>query len=243
VIDYVVVSCEHGGNRIPVPYRPLFQTDDSRTLLASHRGFDAGALVMAKELAKHFAAPLVTATVSRLLVDLNRSLDNPRVFSTMVRALPAATRERIVASYYRPYRARLQSLVLRGIKSGGRVVHISCHSFTPELYGEVRNADVGLLYDPARSGELEYCGRWQNSLKSVAPELKVRRNYPYSGKNDGLTRHLRQCFSADQYLGIELEINQKHVTSADRAWHSLRCKLIASLSTLVIGDRSSIRVA
>ena len=72
-----VITCEHGGNRIPAPYRDLFHTHQA--LLDSHRGYDPGALIMARALATAFAAPLVTSTVSRLLVDLNRSVGHPRL--------------------------------------------------------------------------------------------------------------------------------------------------------------------
>ena len=58
-----VITCEHGGNRIPAPYRDLFHA--RQTLLDSHRGYDPGALIMARVLATAFAAPLVASTVSR----------------------------------------------------------------------------------------------------------------------------------------------------------------------------------
>jgi len=109
------------------------------------------------------------------------------------------------------------------------VIHLSSHSFTPVLDGKVRNADVGLLYDPARSGEVELCRRWQTRLKAWAPEWKVRRNYPYTGRSDGFTAYLRRRFPADVYVGIELEINHKHVLNGGPQWHALRSDVIASL--------------
>jgi len=44
---------------------------------------------------------------------------------------------------------------------GDRVIHVAVHSFTPTLRGVRRNADVGLLYDPARPGELALARRWR----------------------------------------------------------------------------------
>jgi hypothetical protein len=70
--------------------------------------------------------------------------------------------------------------------------------------------------------------RWQASLKASVPELKVHRNYPYAGKADGLTSHLRRCFPPGAYIGVELEINQKHVTR-ERSWRELRASLIEAL--------------
>jgi predicted N-formylglutamate amidohydrolase len=225
--DAFMVTCEHGGNRIPPRYRSHFR--EHGALLATHRGYDIGALVMAKALAKAFRAPLVTSTVSRLLIDLNRSIGHPRVFSMATRGAAASLRAAIVEQYYSPYRMQVERLVAQSVARGRRVIHISSHSFTPELDGKVRRADVGLLYDPARKGEAALCARWKASLSEHAPDLRVRRNYPYAGKGDGLTLHLRRRFSARSYIGIELEINQSIVLAAGRRWIALRRTIIDSL--------------
>ena len=225
--DAFLITCEHGGNRIPAPYRRLFR--GQRALLDSHRGYDPGALVMAKELAAAFTAPLVTSTVSRLLVDLNRSIGHANVFSVATRDAPAELRAGIVERYYRPYRAQVERLVKESVARGRRVIHVSSHSFTPALDGKVRRADVGLLYHPGRRGEVELCARWKASLAAIAPALKVRRNYPYAGKGDGLTSHLRLRFAPDAYVGVELEVNQRIVIKGGRRWTTLRGALIDSL--------------
>ena len=226
-IDCFLITCEHGGNRIPVPYRSLFQGQSA--LLDSHRGYDPGALVMAKALARAFGAPLVTSTISRLLVDLNRSIGHPQLFSAATRRAPAALRAKIVEQHYQPYRAHVERLVRQSLARGRRVIHISSHSFTPELDDKLRLADVGLLYHPGRHGEAELCARWKASLAALAPGLRVRRNYPYAGKGDGLTSHLRLRFPSNAYVGIELEINQRIVLVAGPRWTALRRLLIESL--------------
>jgi len=198
-------------------------------MLASHRGYDPGALVMAKALAGAFGAPLVTSTISRLVIDLNRSIGHPRLFSAATRGVPAKLRAGIVERHYVPYRAEVERLVAQAAARGRRVIHISSHSFTPELDGKVRRADVGLLYHPGRLGEVELCARWKESLAACAPELRVRRNYPYAGKGDGLTSYLRRHFPPGAYVGIELEVNQKIVQAAGRRWTALRGVLIDSL--------------
>lgn len=228
-MDAFVVTCEHGGNRIPAPYRRLFE--GHAELLASHRGWDPGALMMAKALATARRAPLVASTVSRLVVDLNRSIGHPQLFSTVTHAAPTATRALIVERHYRPYRDQVERLVGQAVADGLRTIHISSHSFTAELNGSVRSADVGLLYDPGRRGEAEVCARWKQSLAAVDPGLKVRRNYPYAGKGDGLTSYLRRRFTHTEYIGIELEVNQALVFAAGRRWTTLRHALIDSLHT------------
>jgi predicted N-formylglutamate amidohydrolase len=222
-----VITCEHGGNRIPAPYRGLFR--GQRALLETHRGYDPGALMMARALASALAAPLVFATVSRLLVDLNRSVGHPRLHFGTVLAQPAELRERILNEHYEPYRREAERAVRKAIADHGRVIHISSHSFTPALDGDVRNADIGLLYDPARPGEAALCERWKAALKICAPDMIVRRNYPYAGKGDGLTTWFRRRLPPRAYLGIELEVNQKHFFARGRQWAALRRAIVESL--------------
>lgn len=214
--DHVLITCEHGGNRIPPRYRVLFAGFEA--LLHSHRGYDPGALAVARKLARTFAAPLFISTTSRLLIDLNRSIGHPKLYSEAARNAPAGVRREILGRHYLPYRDAVEAHIAESISHGSRVIHLSSHSFTPVLDGMVRNADIGLLYDPARAGEAELCRRWQARLKSQAPELKVRRNYPYTGRSDGFTAFLRRRFPSDLYVGIELEINQKHVFPGGRRW-------------------------
>lgn len=223
--DYFLISCEHGGNRIPRRYRKYFAGHEA--LLQTHRGYDPGALTMARELAQQLAAPLYYSTVSRLLIDLNRSIGHPGLYSEVTRNLPE--RREILEQHYLPYRRRVASAIEQALVQRARAVHISSHSFTPQLEGDIRNVDVGLLYDPARKEETELCKRWRAALRVEAPDIVVRRNYPYTGKSDGLTAHLRRRFASEHYLGIELEINQRHVFQGGSAWRELRKAVIASL--------------
>jgi predicted N-formylglutamate amidohydrolase len=225
--DHLLITCEHGGNRIPTRYRDLFAGFEA--MLHTHRGYDPGALVLARELAQTLGAPLFVSTTSRLLIDLNRSIGHPKLFSEATRGAPVPARRAIRDTYYLPYRNRVEAGVADLIAGGSRVIHVASHSFTPALDGDVRNADIGLLYDPARPGEVALCRRWQAQLKLLAPELKIRRNYPYTGKSDGLTAHLRRRFPAEVYIGIELEINQKYPLNGGRPWHALRNRVIESL--------------
>lgn len=223
----VLVTCEHGGNRIPPRYRSLFEGHEA--LLASHRGYDPGALSVARELSRALSAPLHVSTTSRLLIDLNRSIGHPRLYSEITRGASEQIRRHILETYYLPYRSRVEAQVADSIARGKRVVHISSHSFTPVLDGEIRLADIGLLYDPARTGEAELCQAWQSLIQAQVPGLSVRRNYPYTGKSDGLTAYLRRRFPSSSYLGIELEINQKHVFRGRRLWRALRHEVISAL--------------
>lgn len=210
----LLFTCEHGGNRIPRRWAALFEKHHA--LLDSHRGWDPGALTLARALSKAMGAPLVASTTSRLLVDLNRSERHRAVFSPVTLALPDAERERIIEQFYRPYRDRVERLVATAI-ARGRAVHISAHSFVPVLNGERRRADVALLYDPARKPEKAFCDRWIADLKAELPALTLRRNSPYRGSADGLTTTLRRRHPAKDYIGVEIEVNQRLLESGEFA--------------------------
>lgn len=149
---------------------------------------------------------------TRLLVESNRSPGHPALFSTITKGLPPAEREHILRGYHRPHREAVANLVAGTIARRGRVIHIAVHTFTPVFDGVPRNADIGLLYDPRRPLEPDFCRAWQAALRAAAPGCRVRRNYPYRGAADGLTTHLRRGFPAHAYLGVEIEVSQTWAT-------------------------------
>ena len=223
----LLITCEHGGNRVPSRYSPLFRRH--RAALESHRGYDPGALAVARDFAAAFDAELLFSTTSRLVVELNRSPRHPRLWSEATRGLGHDERARLMERHYFPYRTAVEKAVREAAADAQGVLHVSCHSFTPRLAGVERRADIGLLYDPGRRGENAFCKAWQRALRSLAPELVVRRNYPYRGYDDGLTTHLRKRFPGACDLGIELEVNQKDPLGDPQRWRAMRRLLVASL--------------
>lgn len=203
----ILVTCEHGGNKIPRSLQGLFK--DQKTLLQTHRGYDIGALPVAKALSLSLDCPLRYQDVSRLVIDCNRSLHHRHVFSPITDELGSELKDKLVTQVYRSYRQDVEVQIASWIKSGANVVHLSIHSFTPSLHGVVRRAEIGLLYDPRRAFEMKVVGVLQQELQRYDPAWRVRRNYPYRGRADGFTTHLRRLFSVHRYAGIEVEINQK----------------------------------
>jgi predicted N-formylglutamate amidohydrolase len=222
----IIITCEHGGNRVPREYRYLFE--GNQTVLNSHRGHDAGALRLARELAGKLDAPLFFSETTRLLVDLNRSLHHRHLFSEFTGKCSKEIRNEILQKYYFPYRANVENEIAESKKP---VIHLSIHSFTPELDGETRHADIGLLYDPARKSERDFCEGLKSVLQNHSMGLIVRRNYPYRGTADGFTTYLRKKYTASKYIGVEIEINQKHIDLSGH-WNCLRKYVINSVIKL-----------
>ena len=233
VPETFIITCEHGDNQVPPACVPLFKGHEA--LLETHRGWDLGALQLAGQMATALGAPLFASTTTRLLIDLNRSIGHRQLYSEATRGLPLAARRDLVAQYYRPHRDTVEGEVARLIAAGRRVVHIASHSFTPELHGVVRRADVGWLYDPHRAGEGPFALQWLTAFGRLRPDLRLRRNYPYKGKCDGLTALLRKRHPAHQYVGMELEVNQRFVIEGGPAWTALQADLTRALANVVGG--------
>ncbi|PQO38922.1 N-formylglutamate amidohydrolase [Blastopirellula marina] len=203
----ILFTCEHGGNRIPREYAPRFA--EYQELLQTHRGWDPGTLLASNYFHQQVPSQLFASETSRLLVDLNRSETNPALFSRLVPPPSQLQREELLETYYRPWRQEVVDWIRSQAKRNLFVRHLSFHSFTPELNGQVRTAEIGLLYDPGRAPERDFCHCWRQAIRETFPEFRVRLNYPYRGISDGHTTALRKQFSAQQYSGIELEVNQQ----------------------------------
>ncbi len=209
------LSCEHGGNDVPEPYRAWMK--GAEKVLASHRGYDIGAMDLFHRL-EPLAEAAVSNKLTRLLIEFNRTEGSPHWFSAFSRELPPHLKEPLIDAYMH-YRLTFRDEMRKALDESRQVLHLSVHTFTPELDGEIRELDIGLLYDPSRPQEKSFCEAWRDAIRLRAPGLRVRMNQPYKGNSDGYTRALRQHFAPSEYSGIELEVNQafakKNVLDAD----------------------------
>jgi predicted N-formylglutamate amidohydrolase len=175
-------------------------------LMVTHRAYDIGILPVALRLADLLSAPIVFSTTTRLLIELNRSPGKPTWFSEFTRDLSPEVKDGIAERYYWPYRNHMQQLVQDAVAAGRVVTHLSMHSFTPVLDGQVREMHVGLLFDPDRPREQRFCEHWRKALSHELPDCTIAFNEPYAGKDDGVTTSLRGLVADPSYVGIEVEI-------------------------------------
>lgn len=218
-----LITCEHASNLVPDDYLHLFT--GAEEVLQTHRGWDPGATVIAHTIQRALHAPLISYPYSRLLIEPNRSLHHPRLFSEFSRQLSKSEKQDLVQHFYIPYRKEAERILSSIISHHMKVIHLSIHTFTPALNETDREFDIGLLYDPARTEEKEFSRRWKQSLQQAKPGLHVRMNQPYKGTSDGFTTFLRTRFG-DSYLGIELEVNQQHFFNGGQHWIRI-CRMIS----------------
>lgn len=235
-----VVTCEHGGNKVPRAYRRLF--DGAQSTLESHRGWDPGALVLGRALARALGAPFIGSEVTRLLVDLNRTKDDAGRFSEFTRGLTRAERESILEHYHVPHWKEAESALGQVLGRWGTVFHLASHSFTatPGRIGYARpdrEYEIGLLYDPRRPREAEFVRAWRDAILRRDPELQVRLNQPYRGWTDGMPAVFRRKLGRS-YLAVELECNQSSLADprlAARMRKALICSLQETASLVTMG--------
>ena len=152
--DFVLV-CDHASNRLPARYGTLGL---SAPHLESHIAWDPGALGVARAMSRRLDAPLLYSTVSRLVVDCNRSLDAPDLIATTSEtiAIPGnadldpGERARRVAEVYEPYHAAISHCLNGRGARGLATAVVAVHSFTPVYRGVARPWHVGVLFDRDR---------------------------------------------------------------------------------------------
>lgn len=226
-----VLVCEHASHFIPPAYAGLGlgPADQVR-----HIGWDIGALGLARELAALLDAPLVHATYSRLMLDLNRPVDASDsivVHSEDTRipgnaGLSAAERELRKQRIYDPFHAELDALIDQRLQSGLATAVVSIHSFTPSYRGIDRPWHVGVISKNDR--------RLANALlQSLAanPGLCIGDNLPY-GPQDGVYHSLERHGEARGLRGAMIEIRNDLLDEyGQKRWaHTLNEALSAALA-------------
>ncbi|MEK7531578.1 MAG: N-formylglutamate amidohydrolase [Patescibacteria group bacterium] len=237
----LLLTCEHATNKIPQKYASFFHTHRTVSgpwgrkkvgkLLEDHWGYDPGALWAAKYLQKKLSSPLFFFPYSRLFIEIDSYLKSSLI-SNILSKLPKIERARLREQYWTPYAERIKKFIEKQNAAGAQIVHIASHSFTPVFKGKERHCDIGVLYDPQRKKEAEVARLLCATLKHELPGFIVRRNYPYTGKSEGLTTHLRKLFKDSRYIGIEIEVNQKYASQKSRGRRKIQDALVRALNLI-----------
>jgi predicted N-formylglutamate amidohydrolase len=181
----ILLICDHASNAVPAGVDLGIAAD----LLTNHIAIDIGSAALSEALAAALGAPAVLATVSRLVIDLNRPVDHPGLIPTASdgHAIPGnagADRAARIADYHVPYHAALAATIV----ATRPVLIAAIHSFTPRLEsgdGMPRPWEIGILSNTdRRAAEL--------ALPLLAAQgLVTGDNEPYSGMslNATLDRH------------------------------------------------------
>lgn len=208
-----MLLCEHASPQIPTKYRFLFPDLE---IAKSHRGYDLGAHGLSQGLKASLGGHLFAGKVSRLMIDLNRSLNSPQLFSTYSRRLGSEEKKILIQKYYKPYRDRCLAHIEKALKKNRPIVLLAIHSFTPSLKGKTRETSVGLLYRPQKIREARLARHLRSELQGSCPKLRVDFNRPYRGYTDAHLNDVVDYFNSDLIHPLFIEVRQDILKSLQK---------------------------
>jgi predicted N-formylglutamate amidohydrolase len=153
----LLIACDHAENRIPRSLRNLGLEDHQ---LEKHIAYDIGAKQVAMQLCEMFDAPLLVAGYSRLVIDLNRHLDDVSLVADCSedvaipgnQGLTEFDRSRRIDHFFHPYHDIYGQMAERLANRHSAPLLLSVHSFTPIFRGHQRPWDYGVLWDDSHRG-------------------------------------------------------------------------------------------
>jgi predicted N-formylglutamate amidohydrolase len=216
----ILILCDHASSAVPSGIDLGIDPD----LLTRHIAVDIGAAAVSKAMAAQLEATAILATVSRLVIDLNREPDRLGLIphSSDGHAIPGnddADRGERIARFHAPY----HRLIAETIRAKPPKLIVSVHSFTPRLEqhdGADRPWEIGILYNrDARAARI-------GIALLEAAGIVTGDNEPYSGRilNATMNRHAEG--NGIPYLGIEIRNDLISDASGVAHW----AQLLASIA-------------
>lgn len=197
----LLLIVDHASNAVPSD----IELGIDSALLSEHIAWDIGSAAFAEALCARLDAPAVLATVSRLVIDLNREEEAPGLIPIASdghailgnAALNQAGRRERVERFWRPYHRAIGDAIA---ESAPKLL-VSLHSFTPSLASrpdEQRPWQIGILYN-----DDDRAARMAIPLLEAAG-VCVGDQLPYSGKTLNATMNRHGEANGIPYLGIEV---------------------------------------
>jgi predicted N-formylglutamate amidohydrolase len=198
----ILITCEHAGNQVPVRYQSVFENND---VLNSPLAWDPGALDMAVGLSTALDVPCFVHQTTRLLVEVNCSVGNPMIFSEFSKPLGDEDKQLLLNKYYFPYRLRVENAIAKANKP---VLHLSVHSFAPDINGGGQFAQIEIHIDAQRAFEKQISKKLINSFNEIPNPYRIQVNELHHKADDRFVAYLRTYFADEEYAGIEIYVNQ-----------------------------------
>lgn len=209
-----VLVCDHASKWVPASLKGLGLPPGE---LERHIAWDPGALELARRLSDLLDAPLVHATVSRLVLDVNRDPTHHGSVVTISEdtpipgnhAIPEQDRSRRVRAIYEPYHRVLDGVIERSVAYNPAPQIISVHSFTPVYRKEQRPWHIGVL-----SGNDKRLSQPLLELLRAGGEFCVGDNQPYA-PTDGVYHTLDRHCASRNLRSVLLELRSDTISNEE----------------------------
>ncbi|MFN2425386.1 MAG: N-formylglutamate amidohydrolase [Candidatus Binatia bacterium] len=174
-----VLTCDHGGRRIPRKLGKLGLSDDE---LATHVAWDIGVADLGRRLAARLDAFLISHNYSRLVIDMNRPPGTPDSIITLSERTRVPANEGLTPlearqrhdELFEPYHRRIADELDEREARGLPTVLVALHSFTPVYKDDRRLWHAGVLY-----GRDSRVARPMLAMLRADESLVVGDNEPY----------------------------------------------------------------
>ena len=184
--NQILIIADHASNYIPEEYINLGLPD---SFLSNHIAFDIGVKELVLDLSNRLKCRVIQGKYSRLLIDLNRDLDDPTIIPEIVdrKIIPGniglqkcEVRLRI-KKIYNKYHNEIERII-RNEKVN---IILSLHSFNPIFMNKKRLLEFGILSNEDK-----------NLSSIIIDQLRLQKtnvgdNKPYKGNliGDSMYRH------------------------------------------------------
>ena len=227
----LIFVCDHASNALPEEYATLGLESGQFNL---HIAYDIGAADVTRAMATACGAPAVLGRYSRLLIDLNRGVDDPTLVMKLsdgevIPGNATAGQHEIakrISKFYSPYHDAIEAQITRAKAQSIVPTIVSIHSFTPSWRGIERPWQVGVLWSKKDSRLARHL------LKSLQNEgdLVVGDNQPYSGELDGDCMAQHALVHGFPHVLIEIRQDLIATAASAKAWAN---RLVPILKTAI----------
>ncbi len=205
----LIICCDHAGRHIPAALELGITVD----ILDLHIAYDIGARQVAKLLAKKMNAPLLLANYSRLVIDLNRHVDDAMLIPAISdnikipgnTNLTEADRRQRIEQMFIPYHKRYGEMVDYLQATYSKPIIVSVHSFTPVMQAKKRPWNIGVLWEDDHELAQSLITNFSKN-----ESLVIGQNQPYHASNP--RGYAMNVHAASR--GVEMafiEIRQDHI--------------------------------
>jgi predicted N-formylglutamate amidohydrolase len=226
----IVLTCDHAGNRVPNVLEGL---GIPASAFEQHIAWDIGAGAVTRLLSERLHANAVLGNYSRLVVDLNRDLDDATAFPAIsdgvlvpgnLRLDPEQRAQRARA-LFKPYHEAIRRTTQALTSPPTVPVLIAIHSFTPKLHGVRRPWHIGVLWDRDPRLALPLLA----ALRAHR-DVVVGDNEPYSGRHPAdftVDHHAEPLGLA--HVGIEIRQDLINDVAGQQRWAALLGDALAAV--------------
>ncbi len=218
----VLLVCDHASRVLPKAYGTL-GLDPS--LLWRHVAWDIGAADVTRRLSRAIGATAVLAGASRLLIDVNRRLDDPSMIPPQSDGidipgnhdLDDAERRWRTDAWHRAYHGEIDRRLDRIAGRGIDPILLSVHSFTPVMDGYERPWHVGVLWSNGSGIAVPLIARLRG-----ANGLVVGDNQPYTALQPyGYTIHVHGEDRGLGYAAVEVRQDLVDTHHGAESWANI----------------------